>query len=468
MAVKSFDFIIGYENKVRELESACLVKYELERRGYSVMLFQEFDQRFDDIIDEKYHAKVLVLSCGYSDQFIYAFCRRFLTFDKIVNWQWEQVFNEELEHDPDSHLNVHGELARQAVQLSWGEYNVTRLLDVMKLPKENVFKTGIISMDFLKPQFDKFYKSRNEVLSEYGINPEYKVAILLGVFQCAFMTDEELLELKKESGYDYSALAKENRQRFDIEMAWIDRALKENPNLFFIYRPHPGDEFERCPADVQKILTDMMNATGRFIVNQDYTVRQWFKVADKVYTGFSTTMVDAYFAKVGCRLLSPAGIAMSEEVKLFEDIVETDNYEDFVKSLDEDGFCSPLCEKHVDGYYSIGDELRYPGICDVLIKVLGDDRYIIDTNKMKVEVDKKLDEELSNKSVLKRVKLKLWGYDWFYNAYWKFMSIPVKAGYFERQRAYRNRIDEYYARYVGSPNEIADIMARIRRCLEDK
>lgn len=465
MSVQTFDFVIGYENKVRELESACLLKYELERRGYSVFLFQEFDQRYDDVYAHLYHAKVLILSCGYSDQFVLDFCRRFLTFDKLVNWQWEQVFNEQLEYDPDSHLNVHGEIARQAVQLSWGQYNVNRLIDVMKLPKENVFKTGIISMDFLKPAFSKFYKSRNEVLAEYGINPEYKVAILIGVFQCAFMTDEELDALEKESGYDYRPLANENKKRFEIEMDWIRRALLDNPNLFFIYRPHPGDEIERCPKPVQDLLNGMSKETGRFIVNQDYTVRQWFKVADKVYTGFSTTMVDAYFAKVGCRLLSPSGIEMSEDVKLFYDIKETSTYEEFVGSLDETGFMSPLKEEYIDGYYSIGDELRYPGICDVLEKVLKDDRYLIDTSAIKEKIRLKSQEELASKSFLKRAKLKLWQYDWFYNLYWKCISIPINSGYIKKQKEYKNRIDQYYKRYVGSDEEISDITEKIKKCI---
>ena len=32
--MKELDFLFIYEHKVRELENVCLMKYELDRRGY--------------------------------------------------------------------------------------------------------------------------------------------------------------------------------------------------------------------------------------------------------------------------------------------------------------------------------------------------------------------------------------------------------------------------------------------------
>ena len=36
--VEEVDFLMIYEHKVRELENLCLIKYELERRGYKVVI----------------------------------------------------------------------------------------------------------------------------------------------------------------------------------------------------------------------------------------------------------------------------------------------------------------------------------------------------------------------------------------------------------------------------------------------
>lgn len=466
MSVKTYDFIIGYENKVRELESVCLLKYELERRGFSVMLFQELNPRYDDVLDEMFHAKVLVVSCGYADRFIESFVRRFITFDKLVNLQWEQVFNKKLEADPDCLINIHGNLCRQAVQIAWGDENIRRHTELMNIPRENIIKTGLITMDFLSPKFNGMFKSKEEILAEYNIDSKYQVAILLGVFSRAFWTDKELEDLRIETGLDLREEAAKNRERFDIEMDWIARALRENENLFFIYRPHPGEEYDRCPPDVQKLLDDMKSETGRFIFNQDYSVRQWLKVVDKVYTGYSTTMVDAFFAKKGCKLLSPAGIVMPDIARLFENASETTEYEDFAASIHEDTYDSPLQFELIDAYYNASEELRYPKVADACICVFNDDRYIIDTSELAVKVKTSRDNALAGKSLVKRLKLKLWRYDWFYKFYWSIMNLPVKHSYFDRQRQYRNKIDTYCKSYVGSVSEIAEIEQRIKKCIE--
>ena len=464
--VKNYDFIIGYENKVRELESAYLLKYELERRGYSVFVFQEFDQRFDDVVDVIYHAKVLILSCGYEDKYVEGFCRKFLTFDKLINWQWEQVYYKKYEDDPDSLVNIHGDVVRQAVHLSWGDFNVKRLTEVAKLPAKNVKKTGIISMDFIKEGFEKFYESREDILSKYDISPDYKVAILLGAYSGAFKSEEELQKFQAETGFDYIAMAKKNRKKFDIEINWIYQALLADENLYFIYRPHPGDEYDRCPKDVQELLDSIKKKTGRFIVNQDYTVKQWLKVVDRVYTAASTTMVDAYFGDVSCRMLSPGDADPGEACVLFDTATGTATYEEFIESLSNDEFVTPLDVNVIDGYYTIGKEVRYPYVADAVIEVLKDDSYLIDTSVIREHMREKSKEALAGKSFAKRLKLKLWKYDWFYNMYWKLISLPIKNSYFIKQRDYKARIDQYKKSYVGSEEEIKNIEMRIRRCVE--
>lgn len=466
MSVKTYDFIIGYENKVREFESVILIKNELEQRGYSVFVFQEIDPRYDDVYEVLYHARVLLVSCAYDDRFVEGFIRRFMTFDKLVNWQWEQVFLKALEDNVDSLINIHGDICRQAVHLAWGDLNVKRHTMLNNLPASNVIKTGSVSMDYLHPKFSSFFKTREEVLKEYDINPKYNVAILIGVFSRAFWTQEQLDKEEAESGFSYHEISANNRKRFDIEMDWIARALREHEDLFFIYRPHPGDEYDRCPKDVQDKLDQMVAETGRFIINQDYTVRQWFKVANKVYTGFSTTMADAYFAGVGCRLLSPAGIPILDDVRLFEGAKQTTNYDDFNSSLYTAECDNPIRVDYIEGYFGSKDELHYRVIADTLVKVLSDDSYLIDTSALRKKISEQIHNELSGKSFLKRLKLKLWKYDWFYNTYWAIMKLPVNLSYFKKQQEYLARINAYRTSYIASPSEYAQTDLRIKSVLD--
>ena len=54
--MKTYDYIIGYEHKHREVESICLLKAELESRGFSVFVYCIYDPRLFRYV-RKYKAK---------------------------------------------------------------------------------------------------------------------------------------------------------------------------------------------------------------------------------------------------------------------------------------------------------------------------------------------------------------------------------------------------------------------------
>ena len=463
--MKHFDFIIGYENKVREIESACLIKYELERRGYSVMIFQEFDQRYDDVHEIMYHAKVLILSCGYNDSFLETFIKRFISFDRLVNWQWEQVRTKTVEDDPNAFLGVNGKYMRQGVQLSWGPRNYKRLTEIIGIDSSRIYVVGNVSMDFSRPDFGPFYDSRESIFNKYGIPLDKKVAMLIGSFPLAFFSHEELVEKEKETGQELIHTAQISRRRFEIEMEWILRALRENPNLFFIYRPHPGQEYDRCPDDVKHLLDDIEGETGRFITLQELSIKQWISVVDNLYSGYSTSTADTFFAHKSCYLLSPAEVPEDNYgCYYFDDCKTIGSYENFVSSLSRNEFFSPISDEMMEGYFSPSDEFSYMRTCDALVDILGRDDLIIDTSELRRKISEESDKELASKSFFKRLKLKLWKYDAFYNMYWALMKLPVKAGYFRRQREYLNRINTYRKSYISSREEIDAIMDKISLC----
>ncbi len=47
--MKELDFLFIYEHKVRELENLCLMKYELDRRGYKTKIVYVDDADMDDL-----------------------------------------------------------------------------------------------------------------------------------------------------------------------------------------------------------------------------------------------------------------------------------------------------------------------------------------------------------------------------------------------------------------------------------
>lgn len=465
MAVKVFDYIIGYENKPREIESACLIKYELERRGYSVKIFQEFDQRFDDVNEVLFHAKVLILSCGYGDKYVKAFCRRFLTFDKLVNWQWEQILEKDEEDTADNYVGVNGPMSRSACQLCWGERMKHRETDIIGIAPEQVFVTGNVSMDFAKERFDRFYESKETIIKRYKLPADKKMMLFIGSFPLAFMPEEGIIDREQASGKPYHDIAKNNYNRFLTEMGWVKEVLSESDEFYCVYRPHPGEEYDRCPKEIQEFLDELVSS-GKFFIIQDLSIKQWIKIADRIYCGYSTSTAEAYYAGKSCYMLSPRDIPEDQEIYYFDNANTIGTREEFLKTFENDSFFCSIDQKMLDDYFTASKDYCYEKMADVLETIIKQDRYNVDISPLLENAEKIRKEQFAGKSFLKKAKLNLWKYDWFYKLFWTITELPVKSSYFDKQKEYHKEIITYRNSYIATQAEIDEINARLKRCFE--
>ena len=125
---KKVDFLIVYETRVRELENVCLLKYELERRGYSVAIINTWNSIVNTKKNVKYDAKVVITPSMYNDG-IYDFMKSIVgNMKKIVNLQWEQIGTIGDEKRQDSRFVLKG-MASQCMNICWGDVTVNRLLN---------------------------------------------------------------------------------------------------------------------------------------------------------------------------------------------------------------------------------------------------------------------------------------------------------------------------------------------------
>ena len=83
--MKELDFLFLYEHKVRELENLCLIKYELDKRGYKTEIRYIEDARNALAVKPQIHAKVLCVMACYNDQTLNWQAKEFVTFDKIID-----------------------------------------------------------------------------------------------------------------------------------------------------------------------------------------------------------------------------------------------------------------------------------------------------------------------------------------------------------------------------------------------
>ena len=68
--VEKLDFLFVYEHKVRELENLCLLKYELDKRGYKTKIIHIEDAEALKAMRPIYHAKVVVTMACYRNSSI--------------------------------------------------------------------------------------------------------------------------------------------------------------------------------------------------------------------------------------------------------------------------------------------------------------------------------------------------------------------------------------------------------------
>ena len=189
----ALDFLILYEHTVREYESDLLLKLELERRGYTVRIRQLLDAK-DLRLFGKDKPEVLVASCMYDNEAINSHVYNNIgKCNKIVNLHWEQMLSDTQEEG--DWFNMNGN-AKRCVQTCWGQRTAQRL-QAHGMDAKNTPVTGAVMMDFLRPEFKGYFKDKETLCKEFGLDPAKQLHLYISSFGYASMTDQEVAELSK-------------------------------------------------------------------------------------------------------------------------------------------------------------------------------------------------------------------------------------------------------------------------------
>jgi len=369
--MKKVDFLFVYEVKVREIENICLLKYELEKRGYSVEFINTWYYQKKKI--PKIDA-VVVISFALFDDDVYNYICSFVhKFQKLINLQWEQLGTNKSEEDTLSRFFIKG-LSKEAVHLAWGEKTFNRL-NSCGIDKKNIKITGHITMDFLNESFLPYYMSKEKLFDLYNIPLDKKICLFISSFTLTNLSNIQNTKINE---------AKENAKKatlIDIDdfvlistitqkniLNWITSILKERDDLVFIYRPHPA---EYIPDENISILKNYKN----FFVISEHSVRQWIIACDVITTWYSTSLAEVYFAKKNCYILRPNDIPTEMDLALYKNAAFVTNYNSFKQIFDEKLDAFPADENLIKKYYAQDNNFNYIKICDVFEEVYKNDFY---------------------------------------------------------------------------------------------
>ncbi len=365
----NIDFLFIYEIKNRELENICLLKYELERRGYSVAIVETWYETQYDI--PLYNAKVVIVFSAYRDESVYMAANYVTKLHRLVNMQWEQLFTISDETaDENNHYYIKG-LAKQAVHISWGQFNYDRLVNMYGIRPKNVALTGHITMDFFKPRFKGYYKNRKQIATEFCFDESRKVYLFVSSFSYVDIPDNELdNDVYTKLGYSPHEKKKIAIKSQREILEWIDEALIANENIVFIYRPHPAEIGN-------KRLEDLAKKHDNFKVIRDYSIKQWISIADKIYTWYSTSVAEIYAGGKTFDVLRPIELPREMEMRIFEGCEFITDKQTFLDSFGLTRTDLPINLDVLKYYYSFSDKYTYEMICDCLERVIADGSYEI-------------------------------------------------------------------------------------------
>lgn len=355
----ALDFLFLYEHTVREYESLLLLKLELERRGYTVDIRQLLDRKKLKYFTWK-KPEVLVASCMYDNDGINSHVYNNIgRCDKIVNLHWEQMLSDTQEEG--SWFNFNGN-AKKCIQTCWGETTKKRLM-AHQVPEKNCPVTGAVMMDFLRPQFKGYYKDKATLCKEHKLDPNKRLLLYISSFGYASMKEDEVAELSKMAGEDFTGFAKTNRESMKTTLEWFDRYLSSHPDVELVYRRHPSEW--NCSA-----LLELEKKHPHFHVIFSDSVKQWIVAADAIGIWMSTAIAEVYFAGKTCAILRPQPIEHEFDPVIYKNGKYATSYEEFVSAMD----CSskqsfPLSSEVIEGYFEKTDIPAYIRMADLLERV---------------------------------------------------------------------------------------------------
>lgn len=368
--MQEYDFLLMYEHKVRELDNLCLLKYELDKRGYRTKILYANDYELVKARAPVYRTKVLVIGYCYTGSSIRDYASYRIRFDKVINLQWEQVTTNEQEKDSGSFRNLSG-LAREIVHISWGEKNRKRLMEKAGVAPQNVKVTGNITMDLLRPEFRGFYSSREEICRQYDLPAKKKICLFIAGFKYVEASAEERKATIARFGdgrRHYLEVAE--KEQLTI-LQWFRQLLEETTDYVIVYRPHPGDASPRAEELARKY--------ENFRVISELSVKQWIAVSDLVYAWNSTAILEAFFAGKNPMYLCPYPIPEDQDHPLLMEMNKVEDYDTFRRTISGDQPDIGLTKEMVNPFYLV-DEKRasYLKIADAFEEVYRDDRYAFD------------------------------------------------------------------------------------------
>jgi surface carbohydrate biosynthesis protein len=362
------DINIVYEHIEREIYNAFLIKFELEKRGYTVLLTRTEEPRLPSFNAPK----LIIMPWLFGEHNLVDLRVRYLRrFKKILNLQYEQVMSQ-MWLDVGYHISK--DKARNACQLCWGNKR-KKILEDAGISKDKLMVIGDIRQDYSKPAFKDFFKTKTQLSEEFDIPEDHEWCLFISSFSFATPSESSKEYLNETIGVENSK--KWNNISIKSQksiLEWIERFVSENPNQEFIYRPHPSELKDTNYSHLKKLENNYSNF--HFIFK--YSVQDWILSCDYINSWISTSIIECYVLKKVCNILRPVKVDEYFDIPFYINADHICDYDSFKeRNLSKENNKFPIAYNDMKEYYDdIGeDEYIYKKICDYIEVIIKEDSF---------------------------------------------------------------------------------------------
>lgn len=350
------DVHILYELKNREIENTYLLKLELERRGLSVKIHNIYSPY-------KYftRCKLLIVPHLYNDEQLLTFGKNFwLDNNLILSLQYEQILSKAEDKNPQNVHSPKGQ-AKLAEHAAWGLRQVERYRSC-GIKEENIHRIGSISTDFLRQEFDSYFKTRIEIAEEFRLDSNKRWNMFISSFSYANRDQESINNLIKldPSSFDFIKISNDS---YNAIIQWIKVACTKYPDQLFIYRKHPSEDFQQ---DLKKMQLEYPN----FRCISSYSIRQWVRVCDCFLNWYSTSYIDIYLRNKKMLLLRPFKMPNEMDIDIFDGIPLITTIDDFLLALSQPIETPHYKNNNIEKYIDTDTKMAFikaADLCEFLI-----------------------------------------------------------------------------------------------------
>ncbi|MGE0479639.1 MAG: hypothetical protein AB7Q17_04110 [Phycisphaerae bacterium] len=294
------DVLIFIEHVARELDIACILAHELEATHGRSVAFASCAWGAAEALATLTPRVVALPYCYGASDPVLRRCLPFWPDALYVNLAFEQVFhrlNERFKTPRDEFAK------RIARHHAWGSA-ARDYLASHGVPLEHIFQNGNPTLALYDPPYADFYPDRAALARRFGLDPRRRWVFAPENYAAAFNTD--LMQRDYiQRGYS-PAEAEETRayarRALHESIRWWAAAAASSP-IEVVVRPRPAVPLAMFVDECRAVLGDRL--PERLHVIKHGSVREWIVASDVVAGGYTTTLIEAAWARKRVLMLRP-------------------------------------------------------------------------------------------------------------------------------------------------------------------